>query len=117
MTRSQRLPDRAAFVRVFAGARASRDRHFTVLYRNNGGGPARLGLAIAKKNCRRAVARNRLRRLVRESFRLHQQQLDGLDIVVMNKPGAEKAANRRLFDSLAAHWGRCRPAVRGPDDA
>ena len=103
--RDRRLPDQAAFSRVFARARRSRDHCFTVLYRPGDHG-GRLGLAIAKKNCRKAVARNRLKRIIRESFRRQQAALRGLDIVVINKPGAENRSNAELFDSLAAHWTR-----------
>ena len=80
---------------------------FTVLYKENGGQPARLGLAISKKNCRLAVDRNRLKRVVRESFRHHRDDLDGFDVVVLNQPAAKLAGNKALFDSLEQHWQRC----------
>jgi len=84
---------------------------FTVLSRSNRNKGARLGLAIAKKNCRLAVQRNRLKRIVRESFRSHKRELDGLDVVVMCQTEASRAGNKKLFDSLAAHWHRCRNAA------
>ena len=107
-----RLPDGAAFDHVFKGAASSRDKWFTVLYRTNNKKIARLGLAIAKKNCRQATGRNRIKRIVRESFRLHKETLAGLDVVVMNRPAAASAANRQLFDSLAQHWQRCGPGTQ-----
>lgn len=54
-----------------------------VLYRQNNREHARLGLIIAKHRVKRAVDRNYLRRVIRESFRHHQDQLKGLDIIVM----------------------------------
>jgi len=87
-----------------------------VLYRSNDRDDARLGLAISRKNSRLAVERNRLKRIIRESFRTHRAALRGLDIVVMNRQGAETQANGRLFQSLAAHWDRCAAASnRGQD--
>lgn len=80
---------------------------FTVLYRDNGIRAPRLGLAVSKKNCRQAVGRNRIKRIVRESFRLNQNRLPGIDIVVLSQPGTHKANNNELFTSLAAHWKRC----------
>ena len=74
---------------------------------------ARLGLAISKKNCRQATGRNRIKRIVRESFRQHQAELAGLDVVVINQPPCRSAANRDLFGSLARHWARCRTKARG----
>ena len=88
---------------------------FTVLYRPNHAREARLGLAIGKKHCKLATGRNRLKRIVRESFRQHRRQLAGLDIVVLNQPAAAAASNGTLFDSLAQHWRRC--AQARPDKA
>jgi ribonuclease P protein component len=79
---------------------------FTVLCRPNDQQDPRLGLAIAKKHCKLATARNRLKRVVRESFRQHQALLAGLDIVVMNQPAARHAKNQELFASLEQHWRR-----------
>jgi ribonuclease P protein component len=107
--RHNRLLTAAAFGRVFQEASRSRDRWFTVLSRANGEGYARLGLAISKKHCRKATARNTLKRIIRESFRQHQADIGGLDIVVINQPAAATASRRQLFDSLAAHWRRCSP--------
>ena len=107
-TREIRLLDAGSFERVFEKSNRSRDTLFTVLSRANGKKAGRLGLAISKKNCRLAVQRNRLKRVVRESFRLHQEALGGLDVVVMSRPAANHASNRTLFDSLAGHWQKCR---------
>ena len=100
---------------MFAKATRSKDKWFTVLCRENGGGHARVGLAIAKKNCRAATARNRIKRIVRESFRHHQAMLDGLDIVVMNLPATKNGNNQQLFASLDGHWQRCARAATGQD--
>jgi ribonuclease P protein component len=102
----------ASFDRVFRRSQRSRDRLFTVLYRESREDAARLGLAVSKKHSRKATARNRIKRIVRESFRQHQGQLTGLDVVVMSQPDTEAATNRELFDSLAAHWRRCGRAAR-----
>ncbi|MBE9563459.1 MAG: ribonuclease P protein component, partial [Proteobacteria bacterium] len=63
---------------------------------------ARLGLAITKKRIKLAVARNRLKRLIRESFR--QQQIASLDYVVLAKNDANQANNSILLNSLTKHW-------------
>jgi ribonuclease P protein component len=105
--RKSRLADKSSFTRVFKGADRSRDKMFTVLYRPNGSDEPRLGLAISKKNCRLATGRNRLKRIVRESFRHHRRDFSGLDIVVLNQPAAANANNRVLFDSLETHWQKC----------
>ena len=105
--KANRLLNAAAFGRVFKQATRSGDKWFTVLCRDNSMDIARLGLAISKKKCRRAAARNRIKRIVRESFRQHQDELAGLDVVVLNQAVTPSGSNRELFDSLARHWRRC----------
>ena len=95
---------------MFKKAHRSRDKLFTVLCRANEGGAARLGLAISKKNCKAATGRNRIKRLIRESFRQNQATLEGLDVVVMNQPAARNSNNRQIFDSLHGHWQQCASA-------
>lgn len=80
---------------------------FTVLYTPNGTDEPRLGLAIGRKNCRLATGRNRLKRIVRESFRHHRLELGGIDVVILNRPAATHASNKALFASLENHWRRC----------
>lgn len=111
------MPDAAAFSRVFSDAKRSRDNLFTVLSRANRTDCAKLGLAISKKHCRAASGRNRLKRVVRESFRQHQEELAGLDVVVLGQPGTSRADNKALFDSLARHWQRTRSAHVAASDS
>jgi len=110
LQKEKRLLDAAAYSRVFKKATRSRDKWFTVLCRDNEKDIARLGLAISKKNCRPATGRNRIKRVVRESFRQHQASLAGLDIVVINQAAARSAGNQQLFDSMVGHWRRCQQA-------
>ena len=114
--KNRRLLDAAAFGRVFEKASRSRDTWFTVLSRHNNLAYARLGLAISKKQCKKAVARNRLKRIIRESFRQNQAALEGLDIVVMNRAAAADAESRVLQDSLDKHWQRCRRTLSADSD-
>jgi ribonuclease P protein component len=112
LKKDNRLFGAAAFGRVFQKATRSRDKWFTVLCRENEQDGARLGLAISKKHCRQATGRNRIKRVIRESFRQNQTALAGRDIVVINQPAARAAGNQTLFDSLAGHWEKCQQAGR-----
>ena len=103
----------AAYGHVFKKATRSRDKWFTVLSRDNEGKAARLGLAISKKHCRDATQRNRIKRIVRESFRHHQAALGGLDIVVINQPATRDGSNQQLMDSLERHWQQCEQSRAG----
>lgn len=106
LTRAERLPDARAFSYVFAKARASRGRCLTVLARPIEGTRGRLGLVVAKRHAKRAVDRNRIKRLVRESFRHEKLRLAGLSLVVLSKAAATTASNDNLFAELEQHWSR-----------
>lgn len=104
--RELRLLTAADYRRVFTKPQRFSDRFFTLLARTNNMGIARLGLAVARKHVRLATGRNRVKRLARESFRLRQYELSGLDIVVLTKPPSAGASKRDLNRSLDELWSR-----------
>jgi ribonuclease P protein component len=100
---------------VFAKSRRSADAFFTILAaRREDNSAARLGLAISKKQLRRAVDRNRLKRLARDVFRLHRAHLEALDFVVMARVAASTTDNRTLCDALLRHFLRLAKTVKSP---
>lgn len=107
--RGARLLCARDFSHVFACPERHADRFFTVLARPNNVGCARLGLAISKKAARRAIDRNRIKRLVRASFRLHRAALPAVDVVVMARPAAVSQANATLLRSLSNIWKKLEP--------
>ncbi len=64
----------------------------------------RLGLAIATRTFGSAVARNRIKRIARESFRLNQYMLPAVDVMVSARDAARNATAKDLRASLAEHW-------------
>ncbi|MBV1790373.1 ribonuclease P protein component [Marinobacterium sp. D7] len=66
----------------------------------------RIGFVISKKNIRRAVKRNRVRRIIRESFRLHQHQLPNVDIVILARRGLDQLENPELHKMIERCWSR-----------
>ena len=99
-----RLLKAEEFKQVFRKAYRSKDNYFTVLAHEKKVGDAKLGLAISKKVIRKAVSRNRLKRIIRESFRQSQSEIGRADYVVMAQGLSDKTANQELFRSLANHW-------------
>jgi ribonuclease P protein component len=99
-----RLRRKGDFNAAYARGRRLGDGFFAVTVMRNDVGAPRLGLAVAVKVAGSAVARNRLRRIIRESFRLHQRELPAADLVVSARPPARRAAASALRESLAALW-------------
>ena len=71
--------------------------------RANEGTRARLGLSIAARTVGNAVHRNRLRRLIRESFR-QQAQLPAVDIVIGARNAARTAPAAQVREALQRVW-------------
>ena len=67
---------------------------------------ARLGVAVSKRVDARAVGRNRIKRLVRESFRAIRTRLPGGDYVLLAQREAANADNAQLVQALDALWLR-----------
>ena len=65
-------------------------------------------MAVAIRTAGGAVSRNRIRRVIRESFRQHRAQLPPADVVVSARARAKDAANAELFASLKRLWGQIR---------
>lgn len=77
---------------------------FGVTARLNDKGCPRLGLAVAVKMAGSSVERNRIRRVVRESFRLHQHDLPAVDIVVSARARARGAPSSELRTGIEELW-------------
>jgi ribonuclease P protein component len=110
-----RLTDKRAFREIFEKPCVVSDPCFKILARLNGQGCSRLGLAISRKVDRRAVQRNRLKRLIRESFR--KQVSAGLwtaaaDFIVLPRPMAVTMSNEEVFERLAKLWNNISRKLR-----
>ncbi|HUA80800.1 MAG TPA: ribonuclease P protein component [Dyella sp.] len=90
-------------------------RCFSVRYRQNDVGQARLGLAISKRVSKLAVDRNRLKRLVRESFRRARHRLPPVDLMVMAREQACDVPGPALLAELDALWRKLPPLKREGD--
>lgn len=102
--RESRLLTPGQFQNVFKYPSRYGSSHFTILITKNNDQDNRLGLAIAKKRVKLAVQRNRIKRLVRESFRLHQHTLPHVDMVVMVKSGIDNLDNATISKQLEKIW-------------
>ena len=105
LTRSSRLRGSEDFKQAFQHGNRIKQGCVTTYTRSNSMGYARLGLAVSKKIVPHATARNRVKRIIRESFRLNQMLLGGLDIVVVVTSQC-LASKQILSHDLNRRWSR-----------
>ncbi|WP_353110731.1 ribonuclease P protein component [Salinisphaera dokdonensis] len=99
-----RLRQASEFRAVFAQGRKFVSRGFVIIAAPGGADQPRLGLALAKRRIARAVDRNRVKRVLRESFRLNRHRLGPIDVVVLARSRTAAIDNAALFAQLAEIW-------------
>lgn len=103
-SRELRLLTPTHFEYVFNKAIPSVSPQLTLLARFNTSNNPRLGITLAKKRVKYAHDRNRIKRIIRESFRLQHHSFPEIDIVVVGKSGLDKLSNQELFTLLSKLW-------------
>ncbi len=106
-SRQSRLLKPAQFRLVFQQPIRSSDDYFRMMARVNDIQKHRLGMAVSKKACAKAVDRNRIKRVVRENFRnrmIGTVTDKSLDIVILPTSQAANQSNKILDESLSIHW-------------
>lgn len=102
--KSFRLLKPAEFQHVFQDGRRRSAGNLAVYWRPNPLGHPRIGIAISRKCTRSAVVRNRIKRVVREAFRVRKDGLEGIDIVFLAHAGAAKHDAKQLRAIVERHF-------------
>lgn len=105
-SRELRLLAPKEFNNVFQQPNRAGTPQLTILARSNLLSFPRLGLTVAKKQIKRAHERNRIKRIIRESFRLLQHELPCVDFVIVVKKPTESLSNQEIRDILDKLWKR-----------
>jgi ribonuclease P protein component len=85
---------------------------FTCLAKKHSSDSPRLGIIVAKKNVRLAVSRNRIKRLLRESFRTHKHEIPAYDIVMLAKHTSNQADAEKLSKELQYVWRKLKQKAK-----
>jgi ribonuclease P protein component len=102
-SKQSRLLKKADFDKVFKKSVKVSNAHFLILIQKTSNPKSRLGLIISKKVDKRAVHRNRIKRIIRESFR-NFEHIDSCDFVVLGRSNLSMFNNSELFNSLNSLW-------------
>lgn len=101
-SRLNKLANKKDFDYVFEDPKRIASQQFVFLYRINRCAYARLGIIIPKKKVAKAHDRNRMKRYIRESFRMHSPK--GIDVVVLAKANITHIDNAVLHTNLNKIW-------------
>ena len=99
------LAEKLNFDRVFSSSTASEDKFFAVFYKPNKASRNRIGVSTAKRIVNKATKRNKLKRLIKNSFLSGLKCEKSVDVVVRVKHQASRVADDKiLLESLTNHW-------------
>lgn len=97
---SESLKSNSDFRRVYRGGKSYANKYLVMYVLENGTDQNRLGISVSKK-VGNSVVRHRITRLVRESYRLHENIFNsGLDIVIVARVGAKEVGYAEIESAL-----------------
>ncbi len=83
------LKNNRDFVNVYTSGKSYANKFLVIYTLKNNSDKNRLGISVSKK-VGNSVVRHRLKRLIKESYRLHEKMFNsGLDIVVIARKGSD----------------------------
>jgi ribonuclease P protein component len=103
-SREYRLLTPESFDNVFEKPIKAASPYITILAKPNSLALPRLGFIVSKKNLKRAVWRNKFKRVIRENFRKNKHCLKNLDIVVIAKKNVLELSNEELTKLVLKLW-------------
>ena len=99
------------FQSVYRNGKSKANRCFVMIIKKNDASSNRIGISVSKK-VGNSVVRHHLTRLIRESYRLHEEMFNsGLDIVIIARVTANNISYKEI-ESAVLHLGRLHKIMR-----
>lgn len=100
LPRAHRLVKKKDFAFLFKQAKSFQTKELVLKVRGGTRTPLRVAVIVSKKSAKKAVTRNRVKRLIRQLLREHMRQLpSGVDIAVITRPGIERVPEEQVLSS------------------
>lgn len=104
--RSHKLTTTTEYKTLFDDSYKVSQKYLLILFKPNNKPYARLGLIVSKTVAKSAAIRNKIKRVIRESFRFHQEKLIGFDIIVIARQSCDKLSKLKLREGIDQLWER-----------
>jgi ribonuclease P protein component len=101
LRKAERIRRRKEFLDIYRKGKRFETRNFTLIISINEAGGKRLGIAVGKRVVKKAIARNRIKRLLREYFRLNKGRLpSSTDMVIIVRKDVSSRSYGDIFPEL-----------------
>ena len=99
------MAEKLNFDRVLSSSTVSEDKFFAIFYAPNRAPRSRVGVSTAKRIVNKATKRNKLKRLIKNSFLSDLKCKRSVDVIVRVKHQASRVADDKILtESLTSHW-------------
>ncbi len=98
------MTNKLNFNDVLSSTTRSEDGLFSVFFVKSKINYCRLGVSLPKKIIAKATTRNKIKRIIIESFSVFFQATKGIDIVVRAKKEPQQNTSDKILQSLEQHW-------------
>jgi len=89
---------------VLSSNTRSEDELFSVFFIKSTANFCRLGVSLPKKTIAKAATRNKIKRIIKNSFNVFFQTTKGIDVVVRAKREPQTNTSDKILQSLDQHW-------------
>ena len=108
---TESLRKNTQFQFVYKNGKSYANKYMIMYVKKNGLQINRLGISVSKK-VGNSVVRHRVKRLIKESYRLHENVFNsGLDIVIVGRPSAATVGYEEVEEALL-HLGKLHKMIK-----